>query len=79
MLFHIWHSPPQTPYPIPLSYDSMKVLPYPPTFPLLPPCPSVLLHWGIHRVSIGPRASPLIDKAILFYMGPSMYTLWLVV
>lgn len=38
-------SPLQTPIPSPYP-ASMRVLPHPPTYPLLSHCPSIPLHWG---------------------------------
>jgi hypothetical protein len=68
MLSHFLVSPPETPYPIfppPAFYESAL----PPTPPLPPSCPGIILHWG-YPAFLGPRSHlPLIpDKAILCYI-----------
>jgi hypothetical protein len=55
ILFSGSHHPPEIPYPIPHYLLLWGVLP--PTHQLLPPCPWILLQWGIHWAFIGPRKS----------------------
>jgi hypothetical protein len=68
MLSPLLVSPPQTPYPILLLPASMRLFLLP-THPLLPPCPGILLHWGIKSSQDkGPLLSLMSKKAILSYI-----------
>jgi hypothetical protein len=46
-----------SPFTLPCFYEGVS----PPTHPLLPACPHILLHWDIYLASIGPRTSPPIN------------------
>ena len=65
-----WSPPaPEIPYPISHPPASMRVFPHPTTYPLLPPSPGILIHWGIKPSQDQGSLLPLMtNKAILCYI-----------
>jgi hypothetical protein len=58
----------EIPYPM-LPLPASMRMPHPPTYPLLPPCPGIPVHWGIEpSQNQGPFLPLMPYKAILYYL-----------